>query len=350
MLLVTLLNVYCVPNVSSDFHILAFYYILSRGGAEMPEYSLVAMLDDYEIVYFDSTLQRTVPRQQWMADSFDNHHWDAIAITMAGFHGLVRGNAEIFYRQQHGASSVFFVQGMCGCELNSDNSTEGFIKFGYDGEDAYVFDKDRLSWIAVNPEFQTLADRWNANTFMNKYFKTLLEKDCVKWLLIYLRAGREALQRKVAPEVFIGKRSDGDRVLRVSCLVSGFYPWAIEVTWLGNGEEVADIESSDVLPNQDMTYRVLKTIELSGDDRKSYSCHIEHASLLRGINVPWERATEGGTNVGIGTGAAAVSLTLLGIIVGIGFWSKRQNRRDQQSSSETSKTHQRPVQTGRVLP
>uniref|UniRef100_UPI00398F37AD major histocompatibility complex class I-related gene protein-like n=1 Tax=Pristiophorus japonicus TaxID=55135 RepID=UPI00398F37AD len=351
MLLVTLLNVYCVPTVSSaDYHILAFYYLLNHGRAELPEYSFVAMLDDYQIAYFDSTLQRTVPRQRWMANSFQRDHWDAMAITMAGFHGLVKGNAEIFYRQRQGASSVFFVQGMCGCEVMDDNSTDGFIKLGYGGEDAYVFDKDTTSWMALNPEFRALAERWNANSFMNKYFKALLEKDCVKWLLTYVECGRGALQRRATPEVFIGERSNREQVLRLSCLVTGFYPRPIDVTWLRNGQEVPDVETSDLLPNQEETYRVMKTIELSGDDGERYSCHIEHASLLQGLDVPWERASQGGLKVRIMIAAAAISLSLLAIIAGIGLWSKRHNGKtssNKQRPSETSRDWQKPAETGR---
>ncbi|XP_072331294.1 major histocompatibility complex class I-related gene protein-like [Scyliorhinus torazame] len=326
----------------ADFHILAFYYLLNLGQAELPEYSLVAMLDDYQIVYFDSTLQRIVPRQRWMAHSFQKDHWAAMTITMAGFHGLVRGNIEIFYRQRHGAEGIFFVQGMCGCEIYSDNSTDGFIKLGYDGEDAFVFDKDRVSWMALNPEFQTLADRWNANSFMNKYFKALLEKDCVKWLLTYLKCGRGVLQRRAIPEVFIANRIEGERVLRVSCLVTGFYPWPIDVAWLRDGEDVLGVESSGTLPNQDETYRVMKTMDLMGDDGEVYSCHVEHGSLLQGLNVRWERVAREGVKVGITVGATAVSLTLLCIIIGIGFWRKRLN-------NVTGSTQQGLAETGRHL-
>ncbi|XP_078422176.1 major histocompatibility complex class I-related protein 1-like [Cetorhinus maximus] len=298
------------------------------------------MLDDCQIAYFDSTLQQIVPRQRWMAESFQRDHWAAMTITMAGFQGLVRGNIEIFYRQRRGASGIFFVQGTCGCKISSDNSTDGFIKLGYKGEDAFVFDKDRRSWIALNPEFQRLAARWNANSFMNKYFKALLEKDCVKWLLIYLECGQGVLQRRATPEVFIGNKTEAERGLRLSCLVTGFYPWPIDVTWLRNGEEVSDSETSGTLPNQDETYRVMKTIELSGDDGERYSCHVEHASLLQGLDMPWERVTQGGVKVRIVIGAAALSLTLLGIIIGFGFWRQRP-------SDVTGSNRQRLAETSR---
>ncbi|XP_078075269.1 major histocompatibility complex class I-related protein 1-like [Mustelus asterias] len=341
-----------------DFHILAFYYLLNLGQAELPEYSLVAMLDDYQIVYFDSTLERIVPRQQWMSDSFQRDHWTDMMITMAGFHGLVRGNAEIFYRQRGGAAGIFFVQGMCGCEIYSDNTTNGFIKVGYDGEDAFVFNKDRTSWRALNPEFQMLASRWNANTFMNKYFKALLEKDCVKWLLIYLEYGRGVLQRRATPEVYITNRSEGERVLRLSCLVTAFYPWPIDVTWLKNGEEVLSVESSGTLPNQDETYRVMKTMELSEDGGEIYSCRIEHASLLQGLDVRWgklqvrtERVTQEDVKVRIMIGATAISLTLLGIVIGIGFRRKKPSRNtgiNQHIMAESGSNRQRQEETGRA--
>ncbi|XP_060706688.1 major histocompatibility complex class I-related gene protein-like [Hemiscyllium ocellatum] len=328
----------------SDFHILAFYYVLNLGQAELPEYSLVVMLDDHHIVYFDSTLEWCVPRQQWMAQSFPKDHWIMMTITMAGLHGLVKGNIEIFYQQHRGGSGLFFVQGMCGCQLHSDNSTDGFIKLGYNGQDAFVFDKDAMSWIAFNPEFQALADRLNLHSFMNKYFKTLLEKDCVKWLQIYLEFGQAALQRRVTPEVFISSRTDGERVLKLSCLVTGFYPGAIEVTWLRNGVVVLEVESSDVLPHQDETYRVTKTMEVSRDDGERYSCHIEHVSLMWELDVPWERMSHGGIKLETVIRATAISLTLLVVIIGIGFWGKRwgdQPDSDKQVHSESTRDCQR---------
>ncbi|XP_059495580.1 major histocompatibility complex class I-related gene protein-like [Stegostoma tigrinum] len=332
-----------------NFHVLTFYYLLNLGQAELPEYSLLAMLDDYHIIYFDSTLELCVPRQHWLAQSFPKDHWVMMTITMAGLHGLVKGNIEIFYQQHHGGSGLFFVQGMCGCELHTDNSTDGFIKLGYDGQDAFAFNKDRMSWIAFNPEFQALADRLNFHTFLNKYFKTLLEKDCVKQLLTYLKCGQAALQRTgmvqdqaldencasamFSPEVFIGSRTDGERALSLSCLVMGFYPGDIEVTWLRNGLVVLDVESTDLLPYQDTTYWVMKTFKLSQDDGERYSCHIEHTSLIQELDVPWERTLHGAIKLGTMTGASAISLTLLGIITGVGFWRKRQigqSNRDQQ--------------------
>ncbi|XP_055486430.1 major histocompatibility complex class I-related gene protein-like, partial [Leucoraja erinacea] len=351
------------------FHQLAFYYLLNHGLSELPEYSMVAMLDDLQIAYFDSTLERAVPRQRWMAQSFPQDHWDSMAITVAGFHGIVKGNAEIVYQQQHGilTPAIFFVQGFCGCEVDSDNSTDGFVRLGYDGEDACAFDKDRMRWIALRPDFQVLADRWNVNIFMNKYFKDLLEKDCVKWLLIYLECGQEALQRRgtrprhsdwwngETPEVFIGIKRDGSQSLSLSCLVTGFYPQAIDVTWLRDGEGVPGFESSDLLPNWDGTYQLKNTIELIKEDVAKFSCYIEHTTLLRGVNVPQERAAKDDIKIRIVTGAAIVPLILLGIILGIGCWKKRKrkknhnnqgpadNSRDQERTAVTMKHNQLPL-------
>ncbi|XP_072115608.1 major histocompatibility complex class I-related gene protein-like [Mobula birostris] len=310
---------------------------------------MVATLDDQQIVYFDSTLHRAVPRQWWMAYSFPSEHWDAIAITVAGFHGIIRGNVEIVY-QQHSVPADFFVQGVCGCELKNDNSTDGFIRLGYDGEDACVFDKEAMSWIVLNPQFQVLADRWNVNMLMNKYFKALLEKDCVKWLLIYLECGQEALRQRAIPEVFISIRSDGFQPLRLSCLVTGFYPQAIDVSWLRDGEWVPEIGSSDVLPNHDGTYQVMKMITLNEAEGAKYSCYIEHATLLQGLNIPQERTTKKDTKTVTVAGVAIIPLILLGIIIGIGFWRKKNYSKplsNQQGPAEINHDQQCTVVTRR---
>ncbi|XP_059825167.1 major histocompatibility complex class I-related gene protein-like [Hypanus sabinus] len=299
---------------------------------------MVAMLDDQQIAYFDSTLQRAVSRQWWMAYSFPREHWDAMAITVAGFHGIIRGNVEVVH-QQHSAPADVFVQGICGCELKNDNSTDGFIRLRYNGEDACVFDKERMSWIVLNPEFQVLADRWNINMIMNKYFKALLEKDCVKWLLVYLECGQEALQQRAIPEVFISIRTDGFQLLRLSCLVTGFYPQAIDVSWLRDGEWVPEIESSDVLPNHDGTYQLMKMITLNEDEETIYSCYIEHTTLLQGLNIPQERTPKKDTKTVIVAGVAIIPLILLGIIIGIGFWRKKNYSKPlstQQGPAEIS--------------
>uniref|UniRef100_A0A4W3GIT6 Ig-like domain-containing protein n=1 Tax=Callorhinchus milii TaxID=7868 RepID=A0A4W3GIT6_CALMI len=61
-------------------------------------------------------------------------------------------------------------------------------------------------------------------------------------------------QRQSRPDVSVSYRRDvGGRAL-LSCLVTGFYPRPIEVTWTRDGNTVHEVESSGVLPNHDHTF------------------------------------------------------------------------------------------------
>ncbi|XP_055486496.1 major histocompatibility complex class I-related gene protein-like [Leucoraja erinacea] len=164
----------------------------------------------------------------------------------------------------------------CGCEVDSDNSTDGFVRLGYDGEDACAFDKDIMRWIALWPDFQRkiLIGKevsWNDLIIEGFFF--------VSSLILTLLTLAEN------PEVCIVIKRDGSQSLRLSCLVTGFYPQAIDVMWLRDGEGIHESESSDLLPNWDGTYQLKNTIEMSREDVAKSPCYIEHTTL-QGVNVP----------------------------------------------------------------
>ena len=85
----------------------------------------------------------------------------------------------------------------------------------------------------------------------------------------------------VQPEVFISRSESNSQYkpLTLSCLVTGFYPVDIEVTWLRNGEVMSETLSSGVRPNHDGTHQIQKEIEINAGDEDQYSCQIEHSSL-----------------------------------------------------------------------
>ncbi|XP_060707110.1 class I histocompatibility antigen, F10 alpha chain-like isoform X5 [Hemiscyllium ocellatum] len=97
-------------------------------------------------------------------------------------------------------------------------------------------------------------------------------------------------QTSVQPEVFISRREPNgqDKPLTLSCLVTGFYPVDIEVTWLRNGEVMSETQSSGVRPNHDGTQQIQKEIEINAGDEDQYSCQIEHSSLAEAQLYQWE--------------------------------------------------------------
>lgn len=60
-------------------------------------------------------------------------------------------------------SGLHTYQRMIGCELLEDGSPTGFIQYAYDGQDFIVFNKDTLSWVAVDNVAQITKRTWEAN-------------------------------------------------------------------------------------------------------------------------------------------------------------------------------------------
>ena len=67
----------------------------------------------------------------------------------------------------------------------------------------------------------------------------------------------------------------------MSCRAYGFYPRAISVSWLKDGE-VRDQETEwgSVAPNSDGTYYTWASIDARPEEKDKYRCRVEHASLL----------------------------------------------------------------------
>uniref|UniRef100_UPI00398E58DE class I histocompatibility antigen, F10 alpha chain-like n=1 Tax=Pristiophorus japonicus TaxID=55135 RepID=UPI00398E58DE len=323
------------PEPSSEeaqSHSLLYYYTLNHGSADLPEYIFMELLDGCETTYYDKNMKTTVPRQRWMAEAFDKSYWDKYTITQAGFHGLIKGQVDGWLRQNNQTSSTHYIQGLFGCELNDANPSGGVLKLAYDGRFAFSFDKDTLVWTVHDSVAQTFKAKWDKETKMNRYFKSLIEKDCVDLWRTYYSIGNVSLTRKVSPEVSVIARA-GDRWF-LHCIVIGFYPQSINVTWLKNGEHAPETKSTGVLPNEDGTYQLTTSLEFDPYDGKQYSCHIEHSSLPGGKTVSWEGKDK---HVGLIVMCGLVSLAF--VIVLICMW--RRKRRAFQIYSQ-NESHEKP--------
>ncbi len=73
----------------------------------------------------------------------------------------------------------------------------------------------------------------------------------------------------------------------MSCLATGFYPRHINLTLFRDGQPVADheITGGDLLPTDDRTYQMRKSLEISAADKHTYTCSVTHLSLDNKLDV-----------------------------------------------------------------
>ncbi|MEE6506088.1 hypothetical protein FKM82_007497, partial [Ascaphus truei] len=206
---------------------------------------------------------------------------------------------------------------MYGCELRDDGSTRGYDQYGYDGKEFMSLDTERWTYVSTAPEAQITTQTWNsADVNLPQYYRNYLEHECNPWLQKHIENGKEELERIVRPEVRVTSRqSDGATTLH--CKVYGFYPRAVDVKWVKNEkDDVISHEAKQILPHPDGTYQIRVTVEVAPKEGDSYSCHVDHSSLVEPLLVLWEPKNDSCTPYII----IAVVVVLGIIAAGVGFY------------------------------
>ncbi|XP_038672225.1 class I histocompatibility antigen, F10 alpha chain-like isoform X1 [Scyliorhinus canicula] len=213
-------------------------------------------------------------------------------------------------------------------EVTEDGSIRRSMRFGFDGKDFISLEPDTKRWVATNHIAVKTKEKWDSDQSWNSYWETYLQGIFVQHLNRYLQAGKEYFGRKVQPEVFISRSEANSQYkpLTLSCLVTGFYPVDIEVTWLRNGEVMSETQSSGLRPNHDGSHQIQKEIEINAGDEDQYSCQIEHSSLAEPKLHQWEFPGNSGgrTHLEIIIGSVIIVLAVMFGIIGIIIWKRHQ--------------------------
>ncbi|XP_072885500.1 uncharacterized protein [Hemitrygon akajei] len=262
-------------NPTKSSHSLRHFYTAVTPGSGVPEFMAVGYVDEEQIIYYDSVLGRTVPRQQWMAESQGPDYWERETQISRSHEQWAQVKIQTFMMRTNQTGGIHFLQRMYGCELRDDGTTTGFDQYGWDGSDFISFDKDRMVWVTPVPWGVITKDKWDQNTAVNLERKRYLEQECIEWLKRYVRAGESHLQPN-PPEVWFTTSKDGSLL---SCVATGFYPQSIDMTILRNGRTLEETHSHGILPNHDNTYQLTRTVQVEPTDTAMFSCWVEHRGL-----------------------------------------------------------------------
>ncbi|XP_043541070.1 class I histocompatibility antigen, F10 alpha chain-like, partial [Chiloscyllium plagiosum] len=272
----------------------AMIYTIVSGINDFPEATSTAMVNGVTIGYRDSKTHRCIPRQQFIKEYVDMKFWDYITDLVIEHTEMANKTLNVITKRTNQTSGIHTFQRITTVEVSDDGSIKRSMRFGFDGKDFISLDPDRMRWIASNPIAVMTKEKWDSDESWNNYWKVHLEEVLVQHLKRYLEAGKQYFGRKVQPEVFISRREPNgqNKPLTLSCLVTGFDPVDIEVTWLRNGEVMSETQSSGIRPNHNGTHQIQKEIEINAGDEDQYSCQIEHSSLAEAQLYQWGKGLE----------------------------------------------------------
>ncbi|XP_064409151.1 major histocompatibility complex class I-related gene protein-like [Latimeria chalumnae] len=165
-----------------------------------------------------------------------------------------------------------------------------FNQFGYNVEDYLVFDTENLRWIAATQFAVKSQERRNSDRADCQEHKDFLDYVCIRWLNKFITYQEKSSIRQIPSEVKITPRkSDNGETLTLSCMVTGLCSRDVDVNWVKNGETTLNNTiSSRILPNEDRTFQIQKSIEIHPADTNTYSCQVEHSSLNSTLNIPYD--------------------------------------------------------------
>ncbi|XP_053577914.1 uncharacterized protein LOC128667056 [Bombina bombina] len=287
-----------IPVSTCGYHSLSYYHSgVSERFPGLPQFMAVGYIDDEQIDSYNSDTRELIPVTKWIQNNTDVSYWKRQTTYRRGWEEVFKEDLMILNGRFNHTEGLHTFQLMYGCGLDDDENTVGYYQYGYDGGYFIDLDLNRLLWVPYTNEAQISTQRWNREQHVANRVHSYLKNGCIKALKNYISlAGKE---RKVVPQVKVsGHQSDA--VTKLHCRVYGFYPKAVDVKWVKNGEiDLMSEEATQVLPNPDGTYQLRVTVEVIPKDGDSFSCHVDHSSLKEPLTVLWEPKKTSPLNIAV---------------------------------------------------
>ncbi|CAB1339054.1 unnamed protein product [Coregonus sp. 'balchen'] len=322
------LSFYTIVNAGSGSHSLWALGTYISGETPFPEFTVVVMLDDVQVGYYDSNNKHFIYRG---LNPTDKIH-DDLAQDGAYVFGIIyQSMKERSFHLKHHLNlteGVQVQQRMSGCEM-LDHGEPALIMFKETFNGIFVDHAIYNSMTHFTYDSGTLLPGYYGirQTYEKALFENVLLPICLKSLKRFLKREKNVVMRKVPPRLrLIKKEVSGG--LQVSCLAFGFYPRHINLTLLRDGQPVAEQEltGGEVLPSGDGTYQLRKSLEVSTEElkkRHNYTCTASHLSLDNKLDVCWESGAE---RVHLSILSALLVMLLIVILLGIFICVKRRWR------------------------
>ncbi|XP_018950863.1 major histocompatibility complex class I-related gene protein-like [Cyprinus carpio] len=308
-----------------------------KGNTQFPEFSITVMLDDITVGYYDSETRTYVTRGNTTNEDDMYNLGDNTAIRELLYDHLVDK-----LRSENHTNNLVVYQILGLCELlDKDKSGPFIIKNAFSGSTTDELKYFDGKFTYNGPLKYTEQESDPALQLLMWYHEVFSYPNCLNTLRSYLKKRGAQVKRKVKPRVRLIKKANSDsRGFRVSCLATGFYPRHINLTLFRDEQPVADheITGGDLLPNDDGTYQMRKSLEISAADKHTYTCSATHLSLDNKLDIDLEYQGETFKQV-ISSVLVVLALGLVLItVIGVIKWRRRRHSASSTSDYSSAST------------
>ncbi|XP_068431884.1 major histocompatibility complex class I-related gene protein-like [Clinocottus analis] len=275
-------------GAAAVIHSLKYFDTASSGLTNFPEFVSVGMVDELQIVHYDSNTRRAEPKQDWMIrfTEEDPKYWKRQTEISLGNQQVSKVNIEETKQRFNKTGGVHIVQRMVGCEWDDETNevVGGFYQFGFDGEDFISFDMKTGTWIAPKRQAFFTKHKLDHNKAWRAQTTHYLTQICPEWLKKYVKYRSSSLMRTELPLVSLLQKSPSSPVC---CHATGFYPDRASLFWRKDGEELhEDVDHGEILHNHDGTFQMSVDLKLSSvpaEDWRRYECVFQLSGVEKDI-------------------------------------------------------------------
>ncbi|KAK2898770.1 hypothetical protein Q8A67_010188 [Cirrhinus molitorella] len=298
--------------VQAGSHSLMVFATYITGQTPFPEFTLVLMLDDVQVLYYDSVSLKAIHRSQ--SNPIDYNGDDSI---FSEIHDLMKFRTFFLKDHQNCTDGLHVYQKHVGCELLDNDQPGLFLSLdAFNGQNTEEFTFDvvkrtmqiNLPWMRIKGMGQI---EWLHVKFL---YEHVYHPVCLKTLRTFLEKEKNTVMRKLKPKVRLFRKPLTDsQGLQISCLATGFYPRHINLTLFRDGQPVDDdqITGGEILPNGDGTYQMRKSLVISSEELREghkYNCTIKHLNLDNKLDIAFDEDLE---KADFGSSALSIIISVL---------------------------------------